>query len=84
MVRFPVHGNPEKTGPNRTAATLLAKRYRSASGALTKRRNVPSCGETKSKSETSVVSDTEQPDAAAKAQLREEGETDKKSSKLWN
>ena len=41
-------------------------------------------GETKPRLETSAVSDTEWPDVAAKAQLREEERKAKKSSKLWN
>ena len=41
-------------------------------------------GDTNPKSETSAVSNTERPDATAKALLREEGKEAKKSSKLRN
>ena len=51
---------------------LLTKRYQSADKAQ-KHAQSHRSGETKPRSETSAVSDTEWPDATAKALLREEG-----------
>ena len=62
---------------------LLTKRYRSADK-VQKHAQSHGTGETKPKSETSAVSDTEWPCSTAKAQLREEERKAKKSSKLWN
>ena len=50
----------------------LSERWRSADKAQ-KHAQSHRTGEQKPKSETSAVSDTERPDATAKAQLREEG-----------
>ena len=68
------------------ADKALSERWRSAIGPHTggERAQSHGTGETKPRSETSAVSDTERPDATAKAQLREEERKAKKSSKLWN
>ena len=54
------------------ADKALLERWQSADKAQ-KRAQLHRTGETKPKSETSAVSDTEQPDVATKVQLREEG-----------
>jgi hypothetical protein len=62
----------QAAGAPGSADKALSERWQSADKAQ-KCAQSHGTGETKPRSETSAVSDTERPDMAAKAQLREEG-----------